>query len=150
MPRKPPKISDLRHRVRLCTNEDVVINGAEMVLRRKEVRASWAAIEHQTHMSSFISKEGFAVQENTARPTHRITVRAQHDLDFSAAAWVYEEFLKSPPRWYKVLGFVDEENWIMLECHLVERNANAAPTAPPDPCDPATPTLGPAKQDVVL
>jgi hypothetical protein len=107
--------------------DDVVVNETTMELRRKSVRKSWAAIEHQTHMASFISSQGFAVKENSQRPSHRITVRMQHELDYSATAWVYEEFLKSPPRWYKVLGFVDEENFVMLECHLVERNEDARP-----------------------
>lgn len=147
MARKPPKIADLDHRVALCTQRDVVLDGATMSLQRSAVKWSWAAIEHQTHMSSFISKEGFAVQESPSRPTHRITVRQGLEIDYSAMAWVYEEFRKSPPRWYKVVGFVDECDWVMLDCHLVERNYDAKPVEPPA-CEP--PSLGPAKQDVVL
>ncbi len=141
--RKEPKISQLKHRVALCTASDVVVNGSEMEIRREAVKWTWAAIEHQTHMSSFLSRAGFAVQENSARPTHCIRVRYGLELDYSATAWVYEQRLKSPPRWYKFLGFVEEGCFVMLECHLVERNEDARPVEEASP-------LTPAKQDVVL
>lgn len=127
MPRKAPKIADLKYRIALCTSKDVVVSGAVMELRREAVVWTWAAIEHQTHMSSFLSRAGYAVQEPANRPTHRITVRAGLDLEYSSAAWVYEVRLKSAPRWYKVVGFVEEDCHVMLECHLVERNEDAKP-----------------------
>ena len=142
MATKELKIKDLKHRIALCTASDVVIDGQTMEIRREAVRWTWANIEHQTHLSSFLSRVGYAVQEQAARPTHRIRVRAGHDLDYAATAWVYEERLKSPPRWYKFLGFVEECDWVMLECHLQESSPDAKPTEPT--------IMGPAKQDVVL
>jgi hypothetical protein len=140
MARKEPKISELKHRIALCTMKDVVID-QEMHLSREAVTYCWANIEHMTNMASFLSRAGYAIMENAQRPTHRITVRAGLDLEYSSAAWVYEQRLRSPPRWYKVLGFVDECDWVMLECHLVEKSDNVQPV------DSA---LTAAPQDVVL
>lgn len=139
MARREPKISELKHRVALCTMRDVVID-QEMNLSREAITYTWAAIEHMTHLSSFITREGYA-RENPERGTHRITVRAGLDLEYSTAAWVYEQRLRSPPRWYKVLGFVDECDWVMLECHLVEKSDTAKPTDSP---------MRAAKQEVEL
>lgn len=125
------KISDLRFRVALCTMSDVVESGGLMTLSRTAIARVWAAIYAQPHIPSFMSPIGYAIKEKADRYTHRITLRYKIDLDFSSAAWVYEERLKSPPRWYKVLGFYDNENWINLHTHLVERSNNA--TEPRNP-----------------
>lgn len=134
---REPKLNELKHRVALCRADDVVVDGGTMEIRREAIRWTWAAIEHQTHMASYLSQAGFAIKENAQRPTHRIRVRYGHELDYSATAWVYEERLKSPPRWYKFLGFVEEGCFVMLECHLVERNDDAKPMVEPGPLDPA-------------
>lgn len=128
MAKKEPRIADLKYRVALCTANDIVVDGQTMEIRRETVKWTWAAIEHMTNMSSFLSRAGYAALENAARPTHRIRVRTGHELDYSATAWVYEQRLKSPPRWYKFLGFVEEGCFTMLECHLQERNDNARPS----------------------
>ena len=107
--------------------KDVVVSADQMELRREAVVWTRAKIDHQTHLPSFLSVEGFAIKELATRATHRIRVRAGLGIDYSSAAWVYEEFLKSPPRWYKVLGFVDEPQVVMLECHLVESSDAAKP-----------------------
>jgi hypothetical protein len=138
---KELRIADLKHRVALCTASDVVVDGSTMDIRRETVKWAWAAIEHQTHMSSFLSRAGYAALENAARPTHRIRVRTGLELDYSATAWVYEQRLKSPPRWYKFLGFVEEGCFTLLECHLQERNDDARPSDGP---------LAPAPQSVEL
>ncbi|MGY3615669.1 phage head completion protein [Bradyrhizobium sp. USDA 10063] len=121
------KISDLRNRVSLCTMHDVVEQGGVMTLSRTSIASVWAAIYAQPHLQSFISPYGYAIQEKAERPTHLITVRYKVDLDFTSAAWVYEERRKSPPRWYKVLGFYDNENWIVIHAHLVQRSEQASP-----------------------
>jgi hypothetical protein len=138
---KQTKIADMGHRVALCTAKDVVVDNGTMEIRREAVRWTWAAMEHQTHLPSFLSQAGYAIKELAERATHRIRVRTGIDVDFASTAWVYETRLKSPPRWYKVLGFVEEDCHIMLECHLQERNDDAQPTET---------VLSPAKQDVVL
>jgi hypothetical protein len=109
--------------------KDVVVSSDTMELRREAVIWTRAKIEHQQHLPSFLSDMGFAIKEFATRATHRIRVRASLGIDYSSAAWVYEEFLQSPPRWYKVLGFVDDSvKTVMLECHLVESSDKAKPT----------------------
>lgn len=123
------KIAELKHRIAICTMKDVVVSADRMELRREAVVWTRAKIEHQQHLPSFISDGGYAIKELTTRATHRIRVRAGLNIDYTSAAWVYEEFFKSPPRWYKVLGFVDEDvTIVMLECHLVESSESAKPT----------------------
>ncbi|MGY2987708.1 hypothetical protein [Bradyrhizobium sp. USDA 4508] len=127
MPVLDTKISDLRNRVSLCTMRDVVEEGGVMTLARKEVATVWAAIYAQPHLPSFISQYGYAIKENADRGTHLITVRYKIDLDLTATAWVYEVRRKSPPRWYKMLGFYDNENWVVMHCHLVQRSEQVTP-----------------------
>jgi hypothetical protein len=109
--------------------KDVVVSADRMELRREAVVWTWAKIEHQQHLPSFLSEMGYAIKELATRATHRIRVRCDLGIDYSSAAWIYEEFFQSPSRWYKVLGFVDESRRIvMLECHLVESSELAKPT----------------------
>jgi hypothetical protein len=122
------KISELKHRVAICTMKDVVVSADRMELRREAVVWTRAKIEHQQHLPSFVSEAGYAIKELATRGTHRIRLRSTLGIDYTSAAWVYEEFFKSPPRWYKVLGFVDDtRGMIMLECHLVESSDTAKP-----------------------
>ena len=123
------KISEFKHRVAICTMKDVVVSSDRMDLRREAVVWTRAKIEHQQHLPSFVSEMGYAIKELATRGTHRIRVRSALGIDYSSAAWIYEEFFKSPPRWYKVLGFVDEpRGTVMLECHLIESSELAKPT----------------------
>jgi hypothetical protein len=129
VPSRETKISLMKHRVAICTMKDVVLSSDTMELRREAVVWTWARIDQQQHLPSFISEAGFAIKELATRATHRIRVRVGLNIDYSSAAWIYEEFRRSPARWYKVLGFVDDvENMVMLECHLVESNEMAKPT----------------------
>jgi hypothetical protein len=70
---------------------------------------------------------GYAIKEGFDRETHVITVRAHLGLSVTSAAWVYEEFRVSEPRWYKVIGFSEQDSWLALSCHLVERSDLAQP-----------------------
>jgi len=122
------KTRDLKHRIAICTMKDVVVSSDRMDLRREAVVWTRARINHQIHQSSFLSVDGFTLKELATRATHRIRVRAGLGIDYTSAAWIYEEFFKSPPRWYKVLGFVDEPPGIvMLDCHLIESSDRAMP-----------------------
>lgn len=124
---KQPKLSDLRNRVALCSMKDVVEKDGYMTLARDAVARVWGRVDSQTTLPSFIGPAGYAVIESEARPTHIITIRGRTGVDITSAAWVYEEFLKSPPRWYKVLGFFEDEGWLGLQCHLVEKSDMATP-----------------------
>ena len=102
--------------------KDVVLEGDAMTLSREAVVFTWANIVHQWNQPSFLGAAGYAVKELAERPTHLITVRYGLQLEYSSAAWVYEQRLKSPPRWYKIVGFSEQERWVMLHCHLVEKS----------------------------
>lgn len=125
MVKAPPKIGALCHRVALCSMKDVVAKNDAMELVREAVTFTWANIVHQWNQPSFIGQAGYAVKELADRPTHLITVRYGLQLEYSSAAWVYEERLKSPPRWYKIVGFSEQERFVMLHCHLVEKSDSA-------------------------
>jgi len=121
------KISDLRNRISLCSMRDVVEQGGVMTLARDNIATVWARVYAQPHLPSFISKYGYAIKEPHERPTHLITIRYKIDLDLTSTAWIYEARLKSPPRWYKMVGCYDDENWIVMHAHLVERSDLATP-----------------------
>lgn len=115
-------IADFKHRIRLCTMSDVVINETEISLNREMRTHCWAKIE-ESRGSAFAS--GVVVGESREKESHKITVRYNADLLVSVYAWVYEERRKSPPRWYKVLSVRDVgENGEFTEfsCRLVEKN----------------------------
>ena len=120
-----PTVASLRHRVALCSMRDVVAKDGSIELTRKEITKTWAAIDVYRHHGSFMSQAGIVILEAAHRQTHVVMVRAQLGLDFTSAAWVYEERRKSPPRWYKVLSFADPGNWVELAVHLVEKSDTA-------------------------
>ncbi|TAI61584.1 hypothetical protein [Bradyrhizobium sp. Leo170] len=138
-PKSGPKIANFSHRVALCTMKDVVDQGGTMVLARPAVAWVWAGIRQPR--PSFMSPYGYAVLEEADRVTHIITIRGNAGIDITSAAWVYEKFRISPPRWYKVVGFSDVDRWIRLACRLVERS---------DTAQPSQSELSAARQDVVL
>src|SRR5262245_27989579 len=121
------KIAHLRHRVALCTMEDVVEKDGFMSLKRRPVAWVWAEIAMQWNLPTFIGASGYAIKETQDRTTHHISIRAGAGVIVTSAAWVYEERLKSPPRWYKVLGFGEADNWLVLTAHLLEMSDKAQP-----------------------
>ncbi|MEY9235398.1 hypothetical protein ABIF78_007721 [Bradyrhizobium japonicum] len=134
-----PRISEFSHRVSICSMLDVVEEGSTVSLSRVPAAEVWAKIYALPHLPSFISPYGYAIKEKQDRVTHWITLRYKIDIDFSSAAWIYEVRRKSPPRWYKVLGFYDNEPWVVLHAHLVEKSVKATPPR----------TLFSAKDDVM-
>lgn len=142
------RIADLKHRIALCRMHDVVEKDGTMSLLRESVTWQWAMISDALNLSSFISVRGYSVAELATRPSHRIIIRAASMVEITNIAWIYEQRLKSSPRWYKVLGFNESDHWLVLTCHLVERSMNAQPPMTPEPC-PA-PGLGPQPTNVEL
>jgi hypothetical protein len=114
-------IADLRHKVFLCTMEDVVIEGEGLRLTRKGVFTAWAGIEAKR--GSMYAPGGTVIEETRSQQSHLITIRYRYDYAISSAAWIYEEPLKSEPRWYKVLSVKDTTNdfWV-LSCRLTEKS----------------------------
>lgn len=98
-----------------------------MELRRIGVVLAWARIKSYYGLPAFVGQQGFTIVDAHTRATHAITVRLGYYLDYMSAAWVYEERLVSPPRWYKILGFSESGNWVTLTTRLVEKSDDALP-----------------------
>lgn len=123
-------IKDFKHRVAVCSMKDVVNDAGEMRLTRKDVYHCWAKIT--VSVSSMFSKEGQAVRQGRNERTHKIVIRMRRDIDFTVAAWLYEERLQSPPRWFKVLSYQEQGEageFLELDCRLTERGMEAAAPA---------------------
>jgi hypothetical protein len=122
------KIADLKRRIALCTQNDVVTENGMMVLSRNPVTWVWARIDDALNLPSFQSTAGYSFKESyNAWKTHRIIIRSRTWLELSSMAWIYEERLKTSPRWYKYLGFDDADEWILLSTHLIERSPDVLP-----------------------
>lgn len=109
------------HRIKLCRAEDVVVDG-EMLISKHFVHEAWAMINPRRTQT--FSQQGQTVYEEKDRRTHFIHINYSPDLLLSTTAWIYEEPLKSAPRWFKVLFAGDEyENsrYFKFECRLIER-----------------------------
>lgn len=132
-------IAEMGHRITVCTMQDIILDNGVMALRREGLFCGWAAV--RTKRGSFFVKNGDAYKESRDRPSHEIVMNHQPDMDMSSSAWLYEERLQSPPRWYKVLD-VEEGNEHAQTCftvRLVERSDSATPPAPSvAPCDDKT------------
>ena len=94
-----------------------------MILTREDVLTAWAHIEAKR--GSMYGPQGLVVRENQDVRSHRITIRYRTDVDIKSTAWVNEARLKSPPRWFKVLGVTDGIECFILDVRLVERSETA-------------------------
>ena len=118
---------DLKHRIALCSGTDVVTDGGELVLVRKDVLNTWAKIESK--VASMFSRQGFAIMEDRNRQTHLISIRMRRDIDITSAAWIYEERMQSGSRWFKVLGVKDDgedSDVTILSCKIIQRGEDLA------------------------
>jgi hypothetical protein len=129
-----PKQADLEHRIALCRQSDVVVTNNIMELQRTSVVWTWARIKSYYGVPAFMSVQGYAIIDPAGRATHAVTVRGGLQIEISATAWIYEERRKSPPRWYKVLGFTDPVGWLHMTARLVEKSDLAIP--PQNPLSP--------------
>lgn len=122
-------IAELRHKVQLCSQSDVVTTNGNLFLARADVLACWAKIEDKK--GSLHGPTGLVTRESHDVRSHKITIRYRTDVDIKSTAWVYEARLKSPPRWFKVLAVADQADMFVLDVRLVERSENAmTPVAP--------------------
>jgi pheromone shutdown protein TraB len=122
-----PKIHELNHRIALCTQKDVVVNGQTMELRRTEVVWCWARVKSHYGLPFVIGQMGYTISDLTTKATHAITIRNGLVDNVTDTAYVYEEFRKSAPRWYKVLGISEPERFIVMTTRLIEVSDMATP-----------------------
>lgn len=152
MPRLIQTIAEFKHRVAVCSMDDVVEQGGNMVLRRKDVYHCWAKIKPS--QGSLYTGDGDAVKQNRETRTHKITIRFRRDIDFTQAAWFYEERLQSGGRWFKLLAMNEQlDAGMYLDCdvRLVSRGLITPPVPPVATCQSDLP-LGvlPTPQGVEL
>lgn len=135
-------LANLRHRVHLCSQKDVVIDG-DMRLNREGVLTMWAEIVAKS--ASAFTANGASVGDEKKLRTHVITTRYHRDFDVSNMAWIYEERRKSAPRWFKVIRVNQTEKsgseFFMFDCRLIERAADLVEPASPAPNRPAGPAM---------
>lgn len=130
------KIADRRHRVTICSAQDVVTEAGELRLTRVGAWDCWAAIK-ATRPSTF-GRDGYVVKDPREGASHEIAIRYRTDKLISAAAWVYEARRKSAPRWFKVLSIRQEGEELILSCRLIERSDDVlAPVEPGEALRPA-------------
>ena len=122
-----PKIHEMNHRVALCSQKDVVVNGQTMELKRTEVVWCWARIKSHYGLPFQIGQMGYTIMDPQTKATHAITIRNGLVDNITNTAYVYEEFRKSAPRWYKVLGISEPERFLVLTCRLIEISDLATP-----------------------
>ena len=139
-------ISQLRHRIVLCTMQDVVEKDGRMHLTRKEVVETWARVRPFVTFGakgSFISQAGYHVLDPNLHQSHWIVIRVQHRVDITAMAWIYEARRLAMPRWFKILGTIETEDnrWVEMAVHLHERS---------DAASPPRGALSPTQNNVIL
>lgn len=116
-------ISTLRDRIKICTMQDVVIDNDRMELSRVSAIESWAGIEQKS--GSNFTTEGYAVKPDVEKQTHIITIRTRYDVDYTTAAWIYDQRRLSAPRWFKVLKYTEKMQFTIFSCRIFERSSNA-------------------------
>jgi len=125
-----PKLHELIHRVALCTQKDIVVDGSTMELRRESVVWTWARVRSHYGLPSIVARSGYTIfnaEGKNTIATHAISIRAGIGVDITAMAFVYEERRKSMPRWYKVLGFSETDDYLTLPVRMIEKSDAALP-----------------------
>lgn len=118
-----------RHRVYLCTQNDVVVDNGTLVLIREKVKPMWAEIFNKPEKGTLFTPDGFAYKDTKETHSHRIRVLYDWRYNISNLAWIYEERRKSPPRWFKIIGLDQTEGqgtqYFMFYVRLTERSDEA-------------------------
>lgn len=127
-------IADFKHRLVVCSVDDVVNAPDSISLVKKGMYAGNAVIE--TKRSQTFAANGTTFQDKQKQVSHRITMNYRPDVEISNAAWLYEERRLSAPRWFKVVAVREESgnDCFVFDCRLTERSDDAAPpsVAPDD------------------
>lgn len=127
-------IGQLRHRVVLCTSDDVIISGSTIAIARREAARVYASIE--TKRGQQWTRDGLPAKDGREQSSHSITIRHRRGVKISAFAWVYHERKDEPPRWYKVIDRKETDpggqyDWfVTLSCRLVEEADDLVTPAP--------------------
>jgi hypothetical protein len=104
-------------------------------------------------VKTLYSGSGDAIKQGRDVRTHQLVIRFRRDIDFTQAAWFYEERLQSGGRWFKLLAMAEAgENSEYLECdvRLVERGFDMSKPASPDASPQPGSLMKPAPTGVQL
>lgn len=139
-----PSIGQLNRLVRICSSDDVVVEGS-MCLKRKGVRPAFAQISPLTGITQGAawSASGRNVED---KPTHKVTLRAIPDLEITRTAWLYEERYTSANRWFKVLTSRESEDaqWWIFFVIVDSRTDTITPVEEPV-CEPTASLARPVR-----
>lgn len=123
-------IADFKHRLIVCSVDDVVTSPESISLVKKGMYAGNAVIEPKR--SQTFAANGTTFQDKEQQVSHKIVMNYRHDVNISNAAWLYEQRRKSSPRWFKVIRVTEDCDYFVLDCRLTERSdAAAQPTVAP-------------------
>lgn len=144
-------IASFRHRVVICSAQDVVTTDGEMSLVKRKMWEAWAKIEPKR--GSMFGRDGQVIKESRDTPSHEIAIRYRSDKVIASSAWIYEQRLRSEPRWFKILKVRDEGEvgylWC-FECRLVEKSDLVARPQPIVTPDPSSGIIVPLPQGALL
>lgn len=116
-----PTIKSMRHNIVFCSARDEAENG-KLYVGRDKIFETKGSIEPR--LTSMFSKAGRAILEEKNRTTHVITIWNRPSLNITSAAWIYETFRKSAPRWFKVMGeaeLSEDFKYLKINVNLAER-----------------------------
>jgi head-tail adaptor len=125
------QIATMKDLIYISSMKDDVENG-QMVFRREGALRCWARIDDWR--PSYIAPTGYTVENPEHKKTHEIYIRYRTDFIFTTGAWIYNERLKSAPRWFKILGSndVDEAGrFTCFWCELMQHSDSANQPQPP-------------------
>jgi head-tail adaptor len=123
-------IRDRGHLVSVCSASDVYEIDGRLEFRRTVAWDCYAAMRESR--GSQFSADGVALDQSKVA-SHKIAIPFRPNSEISAAVWIYEDRLKSSPRWFKVLDVKDmneDGRYWEFKCRLVERSDDVVKPAP--------------------
>lgn len=143
-------IATFRHRVTICSADDVVTSDGEISIVKRKAWDAWAKIEPKR--GSMFGRDGQVIKESRDAASHQIAIRYRSDKVIASSAWIFESRMRSEPRWFKILKVRDEGEvgflWV-FECRLVEKSDLIQRPHEAKPADPAG-IVSPLPQGVQL
>lgn len=143
-------IANFRHRVTICSADDIVTADGQIAIVKRKAWDAWAKIEPKR--GSTFSRDGQVIKESRDNPSHEISIRYRSDKVIAASAWIFEQRMRSEPRWFKIIKVGDDGDvgylWC-FQCRLVEKSDMIQRPQEARPADPAS-IVSPLPQGVVL
>jgi head-tail adaptor len=128
-PKQRISIRDRGHLVSVCSASDVYEIDGRLEFKRTVAWDCYAAMRESR--GSQFSADGIALDISKVA-SHKIAIPYRPNSEISATVWIYENRLKSSPRWFKVLDVKDmneDGRYWEFKCRLVERSDDIAKPA---------------------